>query len=71
VVDAVDLPTVREATVQLAAGVTLVVHDPDQPLQPGDPCDVTLPPDAVLAWPGSGPPLDELDRAPVPSGARF
>jgi len=70
VVDAVDLPTVREATLQLAPNVMLVVHDPDQPLHPGDTCDVTLPPDAVLAWPGTGP-LAELDRLPVVSGARF
>jgi ABC-type sulfate/molybdate transport systems ATPase subunit/ABC-type sulfate transport system permease component len=62
VIDAVDLPTVREATLQLAPNLTLIVHDPDKPLQPGDRCHVTLPPNAIYTWPGAGP-VAELDQA--------
>jgi molybdate transport system permease protein len=53
VTDAVDLPTVREATVQLGPNLTLIVHDPTSPLQPGDRCHLSLPPEAVLAWSGA------------------
>jgi molybdate transport system permease protein len=52
VTDAVELPTVREATVQLAPGLTLVVHDPDEPLRPGERCRLTLPRESVLVWAG-------------------
>jgi hypothetical protein len=54
VVDAVDLPTVREATLQLAPGLTLVVRDPGRPLTVGDRCRVTIPADSVHAWPANG-----------------
>jgi molybdate transport system ATP-binding protein/molybdate transport system permease protein len=53
VTDAVDLPTVREATVQLGPNLTLVVHDPTSPLQPGDRCYLSLPPESVLVWSGA------------------
>src|SRR5262249_53353436 len=66
VVDAVDLPTVREATLQLAPGRTLVVHDPDLPLHAGDECRVTLPTEAVLVWRGAG--QKARKEAPVASG---
>jgi hypothetical protein len=53
VTDAVDLPTVREATVQLAPNLELIVHDPTPPLRPGDGCYLRLPPEAVLVWSGA------------------
>ncbi len=54
VVDAVELPTVREATLQLAPGLTLVVRNPGQALAAGDRCRVTIPADAVHSWPTNG-----------------
>ena len=58
VTDAVDLPTVREATVQLAPNLALIVHDPTPPLQPGDRCHLSLPPEAVLVWSGAAAAVD-------------
>ena len=51
VIDAVELPTVHEATLQLAPNLTLIVRDPSQPLEPGGRCHVSLPPDAIHVWP--------------------
>jgi molybdate transport system permease protein len=62
VIDAVDLPTVCEATVQLAPNLTLVVRDPGKPVKAGDLCHVTLPPEAVYVWPGTAA-VAELDPA--------
>jgi molybdate transport system permease protein len=53
VTDAVDLPMVREATVRLAPNLELIVHEPTRPLQPGDRCYLSLPPEAVLVWSGA------------------
>jgi molybdate transport system permease protein len=65
VVDAVELPTVHEATLQLAPGLTLVVRDPGRALAAGDRCRVTIPADAVHSWPAS----TQLDRADEVAGA--
>jgi molybdate transport system permease protein len=63
VVDAVELPTVHEATLQLAPGLTLVVRDPGRALAAGDRCRVTIPADAVHSWPVSSG-LDGEGEAP-------
>ena len=68
VVDAVDLPTVREALVQLAPNLTLVVHDADDPLHAGDRCRISLPPEAILVWPQTAA-LGEAETPPLVHGA--
>jgi len=51
VLDVVELPTLHEATLQLAPGLTLVVHNPAGPLRPGTRCRVAIAPEAVHVWP--------------------
>src|SRR5262249_22224628 len=51
VVDAVELPTVHEAILQLAPNLTLVVRDASGVLRTGGRCNVMLPPGAVHVWP--------------------
>jgi molybdate transport system permease protein len=51
VVDAVELPTVHEAILQLAPSLTLVVRAPSGLLHTGGSCTVTLPPGAIHVWP--------------------
>jgi ABC-type Fe3+/spermidine/putrescine transport system ATPase subunit/ABC-type sulfate transport system permease component len=50
VLDVVDLPTLREATLQLSPAVTLVVRDPDRALAAGTRCSIAIGPEAVRAW---------------------
>ena len=50
VIDAVELPTLREATIQLAPELILVVRNPNRPLTAGSACAVVFPPDAVRVW---------------------
>jgi molybdate transport system ATP-binding protein/molybdate transport system permease protein len=51
VLDVVELPTLHEATLELAPGLTLVLRDPDRTLAPGARCRLAVPPGAVQAWP--------------------
>src|SRR5579859_386732 len=53
VIDAVDLPTAQETTLQLAPNLTLIVHSPGEPPEPEEICHITLPADAIYVWPGA------------------
>jgi ABC-type Fe3+/spermidine/putrescine transport system ATPase subunit len=50
VLDVVDLPSLREAVLQLSPAVTLVLRNPDRNLAAGTRCSIAIPPDAVRTW---------------------
>ena len=50
VLDVVELPSLREAVLQLSPAVTLVLRDPERDLAAGTHCSILIPPDAVRVW---------------------
>jgi molybdate transport system ATP-binding protein/molybdate transport system permease protein len=50
VVDVAELPTLREATLELGDGLSLVVRNPRGRLRTGERCRVSIAPDAVRVW---------------------
>ena len=50
VLDVVELPSLREAVLQLSPALTLVLRDPDHGLEAGTRCSIVIPPEAVRAW---------------------
>ena len=50
VVDVADLPTLHEATLQLAPALTLIARNTERSLRVGAHCRIEIPPDAILTW---------------------
>jgi molybdate transport system permease protein len=50
VLDVVELPSLREAVLQLSPDLTLVLRDPNTDLEAGTRCSILIPPDAVRTW---------------------
>jgi len=69
VLDVAELPTLHEATLQLAPALTLVVHDPATRLRPGMRCRIAMAPEAVRTWPvpddRSSSSVPGVEREPV------